>query len=361
MTRPALLLLPLLALSLGTAPPLAAPSRAAEPLLLASGKTTLALSGLALELPKDKRKGHTYSLSSSFSLDKNFDGRDVIDEKVGDTLVSGTWVLVGYFTAGGCKAVVDSADLADAWSQEAPLHGHTWQVRGGVFEFKDSLGKVPTVVLCADRSSPTAGERKALLLYHFFVDKPVDTPQKALMSELARRPVIERVIKSWTSDKLDSTPQLARPHVRNRGEIAPTRAVELGTSGLRVTLPSDGQIWLPRPADPEAGVDWLDRMVPSLPELNLEVMLLDQPCNTIFDAIQTRRLAGASAIRNLPERWVAGPTLDVDGDPEYVTCREVGRHTLIVGLFVDRNAKSAQGDFKPITALLQALVDALPK
>ena len=73
-----------------------------DPIAVRSGAMVLPVSGLALDLPVDPRADFAWSLSSSYALSDNgtsFDGRDVIDEKVKDELVAGTWVQVGYFDA----------------------------------------------------------------------------------------------------------------------------------------------------------------------------------------------------------------------------------------------------------------------
>ena len=92
-------LAPLLGLGLLASP------LAADPLPVRSGKVVLPITGLAVDLPKDARKTATWALSGSWSLSNggaSFDGRDVIDQKVGDKLVAGNWVHVGYFDAGEC-------------------------------------------------------------------------------------------------------------------------------------------------------------------------------------------------------------------------------------------------------------------
>ena len=67
----------------------------ADPVTVPPGKAVLPLTGLSLVLPKDKRKGATWSLSGSWSFTdggSSFDSRDVIDLKVDGKIVAGTWV-----------------------------------------------------------------------------------------------------------------------------------------------------------------------------------------------------------------------------------------------------------------------------
>ena len=86
--------------------------RSGEPIAVKSGAVVLPITGLSIELPADPRADFTWSLSSSYALANDgtsFDGRDVIDEKINDKLVAGTWAQVGYFSAGGCQATVNAA------------------------------------------------------------------------------------------------------------------------------------------------------------------------------------------------------------------------------------------------------------
>jgi hypothetical protein len=331
----------------------------AEPTGLTSGRVTLPLSGLDIELPKDKRKGHTWNLSASYALEANgFDGRDVIDEKIDGKLVSGTWILVGHFTKGDCKAVLASGELADSWTAESKLFGADFHVRGGVFDFAGELGKTVAVMLCTERAGLEAGERKSLLLYHFFIDRPTTTSQKDLLAALPKRPSLERATRSWLSDKVDHTPPLKHTYVRNRGDVLPNRKVTLQKADLSFDLPDDGYIWLPRAGAEDEAVDWFDRIAPALPELSVEVMLAEASCDLVFESISAPRFNKAPAARNLSPNWVVGPVLDIDGDPEYTLCRTFGERSVIVGVFLDRRFKKEQGDLTSLTGFLAAISKA---
>jgi len=331
----------------------------AEPTELTSGRVTLPLSGLDIELPKDKRKGHTWSLSASYALEgEGFDGRDVIDEQLADKLVSGTWVLVGHFTKGDCKAVLASGELADSWTAESKLYGANFHIRGGVFDFTGELGKTATVMLCTERAGLEAGERKALLLYHFFIDRPTTSTQKELLAALPKRPALERATRAWLNDKVVHTPPLQQTYVRNRGDVLPNRKVTLPKAGISFELPNDGYVWLQRAAAEDEAVDWFDRLAPALPELSVEVMLAEASCEVVFESISAPRFDKAPAARNLPPTWMAGPVLDIEGDPEYTLCRTFGERSVIVGVFLDRRFKKEQGDHTSLSGLLAALSKA---
>ena len=125
-----------------------------DPIAVKSGAVVLPISGLALDLPADPRADFTWGLSSSDALSDNgkvFDGRDVIDEKIKDELVAGTWVQVGYFDAGDCKATVGATALTGAWTEDRDFYGLRWCLRGGTFDLGADLGKVPAVAMCAHR------------------------------------------------------------------------------------------------------------------------------------------------------------------------------------------------------------------
>jgi len=325
----------------------------ADPVIVKPGKHVLPMSGLQIELPKDKRKGFKWSLSSSFALSnegKSFDGRDVIDAKLEDKLVSGTWVHVGYFDAGGCDKVVSEAQLEGAWTAEQTLFGAKWALRGGSFEFDDAaLGKVPAVVMCSEKP-----DRKALLLYHFFLDQPKDTPKDALLAALGKVELLGSVLESWQADRSAAVAPRTRVEVRDRGTVKPVREVKLTRSGLVMQLPDDGFVWLVREPDEEDVVDWFERMAPALPALEVELARVpDETCESVFASITTEKRAGAAA-KGLPEGWRAGPTLVVNGQSERTACRVIGGAALIVGVFVTPEPKGAL-DAKPLAPLFDAI------
>ena len=183
-------------LALGLA--LAGPVRhaPADPLPVKSGKVVLPLTGLAVDLPADKRKNATWMLSGSWSLTDGgaaFDGRDVVDLKVGDKLVAGNWVHIGYFNAGDCAAVVKALDVPDRWTGEKTLWGLKFQVAGGTWDFENNLGKKPAIALCVANAAGGS-----LLLYHFFLEDKAPVG-KAGLAPLARDKFLERVAKAWKS------------------------------------------------------------------------------------------------------------------------------------------------------------------
>lgn len=328
----------------------------AEPVTVPGRKLVLPLSGLEIELPKPTGKGRTWHFSSSFALDDSgFDARDVIDEKSGDDLINGTWVSVGYFSAGDCKSVLAGLALEDAEVGETTLGGREWNVRIGRWDFENDLGKVPMIGLCAARP-----DQKSVLLQHFFLDKarPMRIALDTMVAAAKTHPALVAIAKAWDLDRVSETRPLTRPEVRNRGDQEPAREVRLAASNLTLTLPDDGYVWLvrkPDPSDTDQAVDWIDRLAPALPELTLAVVRIpDASCEDVFGQLDAPRFANkhASAV---PEGWVTGPVLDNDGHPEYTVCRDAGAGALVIGLHTLPEDGPAAGNFLPTHDLLDAI------
>ena len=331
---------------------LATTSVRADPVALESGVANLSTSGLVIELPK--KKGVTYMLSASWALnsDTTFDGRDVVDEKVADKLVAGSWVMVGWFTAGDCMAVVKAADLENAWERpELKLWGTKFAARGGVFTFDGSLGKKPAIALCLNR-----GDRKQLLLYRFFLDQTVEMTEAQMVKELPKAAVLERAYRAFAKDKVSVGEPLSRPEVRNRGKIDAARPLDFPGLAFGLTLPSDGSVWL-KGEGPDK-IDQLDRMVPAIPEITVEMARFDEAesCQEAFDALtatQTKvKLSG------VPGGWEVGPRLTLEGGTQELTlCHKVSWGALIVGVFV----QPASTDISTLAKLLDTLATAADK
>jgi len=328
----------------------------AEPVVVPPGPVVLPLSGLAFTLPADPRAGFTWNLSASFALSgsgASFDGRDVLDEKLKGKLVAGTWIQVGYFDAGDCKATVAATELAEPWTDERELFGLRWCLRGGTFDLGPELGKVPAVVLCTHREG-----RKDLLLHRFFLDMPPAPARERILAALPGAKAIERIARAWEQGTWAAVKSRLRPEVRDRGKVEPVRTVKLTHSGLSLTLPDDGFVWLVRAPNPEESVDWLDLMAPALNEVSLEVVRVPgTTCQQVFDGITTKKRYDAPP-QNVPEGWTIGPTLVVEGNLERVVGRQVGPDAILVGLFHVPDQGRGAGDFAALNPLLAAIAAA---
>lgn len=306
----------------------------AEPAVVSSGRVVLPLSGLVIDLPKDARKGFSWSLASSWRLaetDAGYDGRDVIDEKIDQTLVAGTWVQVGHFAAGDCRAVLRSVALEQAWESTSRLAGHDAMVRGGIHVFEGgTLGRRPAAVLCLGRAA-----RKQLLVHRFLLDQPESMTREAVLAALNDSAALSAIADAWARDLTDvSTPPLRRSEVRRRGELEATRLVKLDRAGFSVRLPDDGLIWIVNRANADLGTDWLDLAAPAEPEVSIEIAVVTRAsCAEFFAGLTLERRAD-SAPKNLPKGWEPGPTLVFEGEPELTTCKPIGADALVVGLFV---------------------------
>jgi len=320
----------------------------AEPVSLRSGVAQLPTSGLQIDLPANPAL--SYKVSGSWSLDDaepSFDGRDVIDEfnASSGTLLAGNWVLVGYFTAGGCANVLAGVTLDRSWNAEADYWGRRWSVRGGVYTFDSELGRRPAAVLCR-----TNDLGQSLLLYRFFVDQPETLGQAEMVRGVTQAGVLESASKSWDAGRAVEILPLRRPEMRNRGKTEAARTVTLATTGLQVQMPDDGYVWLPE-ADEE--VDFITRLAPTLPEVSIEVLAAaGLTCQQILSSVSDER--SDFKPRNVPAAWVVGPTLVVEGEPELTVCRDDPGGARLVGFFLPEG----RNDLAPFHPILSALAAA---
>lgn len=331
---------------------MASPPAHADSIKIDPGKVVLPLSGLEIELPKDARKDFTWNLAASYSVaNGSYDGRDVIDEYIGDKIEAGTWVMLGYFTAGDCKKVLASQDLTDTWDAEVEIAGRKWAARGGTYKFDSDLGKVPSVSICGHREG-----HKDLLLQRFYVaDRTIG--RKAILDGLPKVTVIDQAVRAWLADRWAPVVPLRQTEVRRRGEAAKS-PIHLAKSGLDLTLPDDGYVWFHRKPSAGEGTDWLDRMAPALPELELELIRVPgSTCSSVLNGITTPR-SSLPGPRNLPRDWVAGPTLLVDGNSERTACRQVGSDVVVVGAFATPTDGPAATDFSSLGPLFDAIAAA---
>jgi hypothetical protein len=331
---------------------LAAPPARADPTQVKPGKVVLPLSGLEIELPKVTRKDFTWNLASSYSVaGGSYDGRDVIDEKIGDKIEAGTWVMLGYFTAGDCKKVLAAQDLTDTWDAEVEFVGRKWAARGGMYKFDSDLGKVPSVSICGHREG-----HKDLLLQHFYVaDRTIG--RKAILAGLPKVAVIDQAARAWLADSWAPVVPLRQTEVRRRGDAAKS-PFHLAKSGIDLTMPDDGYVWIHRKPAADDSTDWLDRMAPALPELTLELIRVPgSTCASVLNGITTAR-SNLPGPRNLPREWIAGPTLLVNSESERTVCRQVGSDAVVVGVFATPNKLPAATDFSPLGPLLEAIAVA---
>lgn len=317
------------------------------PVKLTESEVQLPTSGLIIDLPS--KAGVTYHVSGSWALTGNtFDTRDVIDEI--DTATGnvqlGNWVLAGYFTAGDCSATLAGAQLDAAWTQSASLWGEAWSVRGGVFTFEGALGRRPAAILCREKEN-----EPALLLYHFLANQPETTPQASVMDSVGRSAPLAGASTAFTARRAGDIFPTRRAEVRNRGAQSPARRVTLPVSGLELDLPDDGYFWLPDSGD---GVDFLDRLLPFLPEVTLELIIApDTTCAGLFRSLQTELLETHRPLA-LPPGWLGGPAIIVEGQTELTMCHAVGASALVVGAFQGPDDRDVSDLYPMLGALLAA-------
>jgi hypothetical protein len=326
------------------------PAAGADPVTVQSGAAQLPTSGLIVDLPA--RAGSEYHVSGSWSSNvagDTFDTRDIVDEidSASGTILTGNWIMAGYFTAGGCAATIAETNLYNAWTQDVTLWGNTWNVRGGVFTFDSSLGRRPAAVLC--RSIDTG---HTLLLYHFLTNKPETTSQSAVMQSVSASAVLAAANASYAARRSGDILPLRRTDVKNRGTGLAARAVELPVSGLSVDLPDDGYFWLVSEAD---GVDMFDRLLPTLPELSAELVFADGfTCKEILGSLTTDLLPAEVPV-NLPSDWISGPGMKLpNGGVELTLCYGLEDGALLFGIMPDPKVR----DVTSLHPLMAAIVAA---
>ncbi|HTJ41547.1 MAG TPA: hypothetical protein VL463_05600 [Kofleriaceae bacterium] len=331
----------------------AATASRADPLRVRSGRVILPITGLAIDLPKDPRKTATWSLSGSWSLSDggaSFDGRDVIDQKLGDDIVNGYWVHIGYFNAGACDAVVNELAVPDRWTAQKELWGAQFAIAGGTWDFENELGKHPVMAMCTSTSNGAS-----LLLYRFLMD-PKAPAGAAGLSALAKDTLLPRVVKAWKHGDTGAVFPTRHDEIRQRGDLSAVRTVKLATSKLEVALPDDGFIWLARSGKPDDASDFLDRMAPSVPDVSVEIARAD---DTDCDEAMPADLGSADDSLNVPSGWRGLRTIPVDNGVERVVCHQQGDTAILVGLLATPSSTTAARDFGPFAPLLAAIAAAV--
>ena len=300
---------------------------AVVPTEMAGGPVVLPVTGLAVDLPA-LRDSCVYHVSGSWALDAsgNYDGRDIVDQLCEGTLTAGTWISLGYFSAGEGSSLVNAVAMTDDWTTEADLWGGHWSIHGGTYDLGE-LGATPAVVL-----STSLGRGMSALIHHYFVGTPAPQAQADLLARLAESAVPATLWDAASAGRWQPVMPTHRDDVRNRGDIDAVRTVALSRTGMTVDLPDDGAVWIAR-NDPEADADYLDRMAPSLPDVSLEIAYadgIDGP--TLFATLELATVEQAA--RNLPAGWTAGPGVQMDdGRVELTATYETVGGVLVVGVF----------------------------
>ena len=318
------------------------------------GEVQLPTTGLVLNLTDDPARDYRLTGSWSLNASQVFDSRDVIDEFDARTgqLVRGNWVLTGYFTAGDCTATLAEMQLEKRWSLTRSQWGHSWAMVGGDFSFGGSLGLRPMVAMC--RSLPN---RRSLILQRFITDQPPNRSQADMLADLNRASVLATASRAFDRGAWQESKPLQQRWVSNRGTQSASRPVTLPLARLTLTLPNDGGLWIVPAKKEGATSDWLERLLPSLPEISIEVMRFPgQPCTTVLPQLGQPQLTpaqqqeAARPLTGMPSGWVAGPMLVVDGESERTACANVNGDAVLVGMFLG-NGKS---DATPVAGLLTA-------
>jgi hypothetical protein len=327
------------------------PIALAEPVAAAPGPTQLPTSGLIIDLPAAKDR--TYKLSGSWALDaagEIFDTRDVVDEfdSATGSIVAGNWIMIGYFNAGDCAGVLAEMNFASPVSTTEALWGQDWQVLTGVFDFDSELGRRPAAALCR-----VNGEGQALLLERFLVNQPENLPYSALMADVRASDVLASASRSYSANRHGDIQPLRRAEVRSRGEGSAVRTLFLPMSGLDLKLPDDGYLWL-LTRDDSAPTDMLNRLLPTLPEVTVEIMAVDgYACSDVIASFDDPSMTDARP-SGLPAGWQASPGVMVESELELIACHDGTRGAILVGIFQGMDNR----DVSPLVPLLNAVAAA---
>lgn len=322
-----------------------------QPVKMASGTAQLPASGLVIDVPA--KAGIQYHVSASWALDDDgiFDTRDVIDEIdiASGNVATGNWVMSGYFNAGGCEATLASGVVDTDWRDSLSAWGHSWQVRGGVFTFEGALGRRPVAMLCRENA-----DGMALLLYHFLANQPDTTGKDVVLASVRASGALASVSDAFTSRRTNDISPLRRTDVRNRGTNPAARTVFLESTGLEVELPDDGYLWL---VSADNGVDFLDRLLPTFPEVTLEVVIVPSvTCEPFLASLPGEKLANHNAT-GAPAGWVAGQSLVIEGLTELVVCHNLDDGALLAGIFQGKDRRDITYLGPVLTALLASAKD----
>jgi len=145
----------------------------------------------------------------------------------------------------------------------------------------------------------------------------------AMLAAFEGSAVARAVRTSYRDHRTGAVQPTTRAETRHRGEVDPSRWEVLENSLIELDLPDDGFVWLVR-SDSDQAVDFLDRMAPALPDVSIEVMVLDGlECASALDSIETEKRAVSA--QNLPPGWTAGPQLVVGDDLELIVCHEAAK------------------------------------
>ncbi len=332
----------------------------AGPVKVQGGNLTLPISGIVITVADDPARDYMLSGSWALSDSGSYDSRDVVDElAVKDgALVRGNWILTGYFTVENCDGLLSELKVSNRWSAPHALWGQQWQAGGGDYTFTNSIGTHPMVALCR-----TDKDGRGLLLQHFLIDRPAGMAKTAMLAELGKARILAAAAKSYAARSFQAPGQPGLGNVTNRGKNSAARTVRLDKTRLEIDLPNDGQFWIvPKPdASKPQDSDRLDRLLPSLPDVSLEVARLpDMTCDKVFGLLKLPPIPAQWAAEarkpmvGMPAGWSVGPATALETQLERMFCRPLGKDALLAGYMAEKYSDNAA----PIAPLLNALAKA---
>lgn len=326
---------------------LATPSLAEEALTVQSGKVTMPMTGVEIDIPA--RPGTEFSVYGSWGLypDENniLDARDVVEEFPvdGDDPSAGSWFYIEFLGEGGCMASIGNVPFENVWMSEETLWGNTWLVRGGNYQL-DSV--MPGSISC--RTYP-GGE--SVVMYRFLPQKPLTTTKAEILAELRASAPGAAFDRAIAEGAVVAVKPMHLGHVFNSGESPAARPMALAASGLTVNLPDDGYFWT---ATVYNNVDLISREVPVYPEMHLETAKISGwTCQQVFASAD---MVGdpVPVPPGLPASWTAESRVRTDGYMETALCHPLQGGTLIVSLYTSKDTASLSEAAPLLGALMEA-------
>ncbi|WP_088306695.1 hypothetical protein [Novosphingobium sp. B 225] len=332
----------------------------AGPVKVQGGTLTLPTTGIVITVADDPARDYMLGGSWSLSDSGSYDARDVVDELAvkGGALVRGNWILTGFFDAGNCDALIAALKVSNGWSAPHTLWGKQWQAGGGDYAFTNSIGTRPMVALCR-----TDKDGRGLLLQHFLIDRPAGMAKAAMLTELGQARILAAAAKGYAARSVQAPGQPGLGNVTNRGKNAAARTVRMELARIEFDLPDDGQFWIV--TKPEAGKpdqsDRLDRLLPSMPDVSVEVARVPgTTCDKFFGMLKLPPIPGpwatqaAKPVVGVPAGWSVGPVTALETQLERMFCKPFGKDVLLAGYMAEKYSENAA----PIAPLLNALAKA---
>lgn len=330
--------------------PALAPAQVVTPFELTAGVVVLPVSGLEIELPAAPT-GCRYLVTGSWELGEGerFSGHDEIATMCGDSLIANDLVWMGFYGDDLGKSVLDGLPLASAWEDHITMwDASTRPVRGGLMEV-DGRGTTPMAAV-----GISYGER-TIIVEHFWTNEAGKPPRTITVDEVDNLGVPRAVGYFRSTYELVPAQPTHLASVANTGALPATRTALLPNLGKRITFPDDGYVWLVLGGDPEAPADVIERRAPFTPWLRLEINYFwGYTGKSLLASMNARQVD--ERVWNLPDGWVAQPTLEIEGVRRLLVTRDDMNGVTSVAIHLGTYNRDMTGLHPILEAIFQAMV-----